>query len=208
MHYDVQFGITKQTFEPQFGVINNISDGGYERGYATGYEEGKVEYSDLFYAYVSGEIGTYSNETQTTIRAYAFYDCIKLEQVDLPLLKNVPTYCFGRCQSLTRLVFPSITGALNTHSFNGCLRLEYLDVGKASNIANYSFYNCRALRTLIIRTEKVCTVAGVDVFTQTPIAKGTGFIYVPDNLVEQYKTATNWSTYAAQIRPISELPQE
>ena len=31
------------------------------------------------------------------------------------------------------------------------------------------------------------------------------YFYVPDNLVDSYKAATNWSTYANQIRPISEL---
>ena len=40
------------------------------------------------------------------------------------------------------------------------------------------------------------------------IIRGTGYIYVQDNLVEQYKSATNWSTYADQIKPLSELPQE
>mgnify|MGYP000472681990 CR=1 FL=1 len=29
-------------------------------------------------------------------------------------------------------------------------------------------------------------------------------IYVPDDSVEAYKTATNWSNYADRIRPISE----
>ena len=31
------------------------------------------------------------------------------------------------------------------------------------------------------------------------------FFYVPDDLVDSYKEATNWSTYADQIKPISEL---
>ena len=30
------------------------------------------------------------------------------------------------------------------------------------------------------------------------------YIYVPDDLVENYKTATNWSVYASQIKPLSE----
>ena len=34
---------------------------------------------------------------------------------------------------------------------------------------------------------------------------GTDYIYVPDNLVDGFKIATNWSTYATQIKPISEL---
>ncbi|WP_368315358.1 hypothetical protein, partial [Parabacteroides distasonis] len=29
-------------------------------------------------------------------------------------------------------------------------------------------------------------------------------IYVPDEAVETYKTATNWSAYASRIKPISE----
>lgn len=35
------------------------------------------------------------------------------------------------------------------------------------------------------------------------IIGGTGYIYVPDESVDAYKTATNWSTYAAQIKPIN-----
>lgn len=33
-------------------------------------------------------------------------------------------------------------------------------------------------------------------------------IYVPDHLVDAYKTATNWSLYATYIKPQSEMPQE
>ena len=42
-------------------------------------------------------------------------------------------------------------------------------------------------------------------FNNSSISTRTGYIYVPDNLVDSYKTATNWSTYANQIKPISEL---
>jgi hypothetical protein len=51
-------------------------------------------------------------------------------------------------------------------------------------------------------------LGNVNVFSSSAIANGTGFVYVPDNLVEKYKTATNWSTYASQIKPMSELPEE
>lgn len=33
-------------------------------------------------------------------------------------------------------------------------------------------------------------------------------IYVPDNLVDAYKEATNWSSYASRIYPLSEAPYE
>ena len=44
-------------------------------------------------------------------------------------------------------------------------------------------------------------------FNSTPIASGTGYIYVPAALVDNYKAATNWSTYANQIRAIEDYPE-
>lgn len=40
----------------------------------------------------------------------------------------------------------------------------------------------------------------------TPMKSGTGYIYVPAALVDSYKAATNWSTYADQIRAIEDYP--
>ena len=34
----------------------------------------------------------------------------------------------------------------------------------------------------------------------------TGYIYVPRALVNSYKAATNWSTFASQIRAIEDYP--
>ncbi len=51
----------------------------------------------------------------------------------------------------------------------------------------------------------VPTLSNSNAFANTPIAQGTGYIYVPDNLVASFKTATNWSTYASQIKGVSEL---
>ena len=39
----------------------------------------------------------------------------------------------------------------------------------------------------------------------TTIEKATGYVYVPDDMVDTYKSATNWSTYASQIKGMSEL---
>ena len=68
--------------------------------------------------------------------------------------------------------------------------------------------DAKQLHTLIIRTPAVCKMSFADNFANTPIASGEGYVYVPDELVEQYKVATNWTTYANQIKPISELPEE
>jgi len=52
----------------------------------------------------------------------------------------------------------------------------------------------------------------VSVLSTTPFPLSSGAltngntcpIYVPDDAVDTYKTATNWSAYASRIKPISE----
>ena len=83
------------------------------------------------------------------------------------------------------------------------------------------FQECYSLKTVILRnTEKVATAENSSLFascyhilgtvneTYNPEGLKDGYIYVPDALVDSYKTATNWSTYADQIKPLSELPTE
>ena len=61
------------------------------------------------------------------------------------------------------------------------------------------------LKTLILpNPEKTVTLSGWGWFGGTPIASGTGYIYVPSTLVETYKTATNWSTFANQFRALED----
>jgi hypothetical protein len=77
----------------------------------------------------------------------------------------------------------------------------------ATSIGDYAFSNCAALTVLILRSETMCTLSATTVFNNTPIKSGgTGFIYVPRALVDSYKAATNWSTYASQFRAIEDYP--
>lgn len=130
---------------------------------------------------VSRTITEYANDTRTEIGAYAFYYCKSLHTVNCPKVSVLESACFGYCTALQRIEFP------------------------VNNIYTKTFDNCSKLDTLIIRYNGVCRLRATDAFRSTPIANGTGYIYVPDDLVDSYKTATNWTTYANQIKPISEL---
>ena len=96
--------------------------------------------------------------------------------------------------------------------FNYCSKLPKIDLSPlySAKITNSGqmFYYCSALTTVIIDNENVFPMTNVNMFTGTPIESGTGYVYVPDNLVDTYKTATNWSTYADQIKPLSEYVGE
>ena len=72
------------------------------------------------------------------------------------------------------------------------------------NVGAYAFAYCESLSVVILRSTTMATLADTNAFESTPIADGTGYIYVPAELVDGYKE--NWSTYADQIRAIEDYP--
>ena len=91
-------------------------------------------------------------------------------------------------------------------SFMGCSNLAKIDFDVLEEMKDADFYECSALTAVIIRSPAVCTMSTSNAFKLTPIASGTGYIYVPAALVDSYKAATNWSVYADQIRAIEAYP--
>ena len=140
----------------------------------------------------------------TTISTYAFYSCTHLTTFNAPKVTTLGTYAFY-CAPIFNINFPLATKI--PHScFYRCIFLETADFGVAQSIDAQAFKEGASLEKLILRkTDSICTLANVSAFTDSLIDYGTGYVYVPDNLVDSYKSATNWSTYADQIKPLSEL---
>lgn len=44
MKLEMKFTESNQSFAPRFGEVNSVSDGGFDRGYAEGYNKGKDEF--------------------------------------------------------------------------------------------------------------------------------------------------------------------
>ena len=72
-------------------------------------------------------------------------------------------------------------------AFAKCNNLKLADFSALTSIETVAFFNCSALSALIIRSTTRCCLNGTNAFTGTPIANGTGYIYVPSSLVEDYK---------------------
>lgn len=141
----------------------------------------------------------------TSIGGNVFNNCSKLRSVHLPALKSMGVMAFYSCSSLETIEFPSLT-ATGSQGMRNCTKLVKADLGKSTSLAALFFGGCTALETLIIRTPTLCTLGATSAISDTKIAKGTGYVYVPSALVDSYKAATNWSTYAAQIRAIEDYP--
>lgn len=141
-----------------------------------------------------------------TIGGSAFYQCSALTTIDMPNVKSIGGNSFRYCQLSAVVKFPKLT-AMSSYAFQGCTSMEYVDINVAPSIGVYAFYGCTKLETIVIRkTDKLVTLGNTtNTLTNTLIESGTGYIYVPDALVDSYKTATNWVTFANQIKPLSEL---
>lgn len=106
----------------------------------------------------------------------AFFENYELTEVNLPNLENIGLMGFMNCFALEEIELPSIT-----------------------DIPTQCFFDCKSLTSLILSSPTMTTLGATNAFTGTPIASGEGYIYVPAELVDTYKSATNWQTYANQI---------
>lgn len=121
-------------------------------------------------------------------------------------ITSIEDYGFYRCSKLTTVDFSAVT-AIDSSAFGYCSSLTKVDFSVARWIGGKVFTQCSKLTSLILRnTEKVCTLTNSSAFSSTPIASGKGYIYVPKALVDSYKAASDWSTYADQIRAIEDYP--
>ena len=153
-------------------------------------------------AIVSGTITDYTNDRVTSIGDYRFYRCASLTSVDLPAVTSIGDFAIDGCSNLTSANLPAATSIGNS-VFYFCVKLTSANLPAVTSIETSAFQGCLELTSLILRvTTQVCTLSSANAFSNTPIASGTGYIYVPAALVDSYKTATNWTTYANQFRAL------
>lgn len=190
-----------------------IVDGG---GGGTDAEDGIIERT----------VDEYTNDRVTKVGDYAFYGCTALTEISFPSVTGIGDHAFYGCDSMVTVSFP-VTGVIYSNAFDGCVALTEISFPVAESIGNYAFNGCNKLTTanfpavvsiylnafrgcstmtalIIGNVNQVCYLSNSNAFTDTPISNGTGYIYVPDALVDSYKAASNWSTYAKQIKPLSE----
>lgn len=108
-----------------------------------------------------------------------FKGCINL--VDVMLLGKTHTSTFEGCTGITSILYPSTATS-----------------GLYANL----FKDCANLKTLILKPDTVLPLNDLSAFTG---CHADLRIYVPADLVDTYRAATNWSTIADKIHEINDL---
>lgn len=147
---------------------------------------------------VHSEPYTFENEDVVSLKTNAFYEDYQILNVILPNLKKIEPYTFYMARSLKKVKCVSAT-SIGLNAFQQCRALETIDIAGGGTIESLS-RSGGLPKTIVIRSaEKVTPVSGLSDWGGSLTS-----IYVADELVEQYKTATNWSSKADKIKPLSE----
>lgn len=112
---------------------------------------------------------------------------------------NLVTIEFPNC---AKNVGASYRG-MGSMCFYGDTKLEMVDIGFCQSIGGNAFYNATKIRTIIMRrTDAIVTLPNWNTNTMNGIYNNPteSTIYVPNDLISTYQTATNWSSaYTAGV---------
>lgn len=174
--------------------------------------------------------GDYENDRVTTVGASSFSGCVALTSMSFPnaiIVASMPGSRSGgvlndlellnipvaetlsvdiKSTKLRVIDLPRVSSMHGSHyKFTGNALLEIVYFGKPIyGMWNKWFRYMSTLKAIVFRGDILSTMGWGDTFAESTITSGTGYIYVPRALVESYKTATNWSQHADQIRAIED----
>ena len=116
-----------------------------------------------------------SNGITTLNSTNAFYTCFGLREAYISTaVTSIKGSTFYQCYSLSKLVIPASVTTIATKAFSGCYGMK-----------EYHF-----------KSTTVPTLDNTDAFANM---QSDCVIYVPSAKLNDYKTASNWSTYAGQM---------
>lgn len=145
-----------------------------------------------------------------SIGTYTFYTLLSFERIiSLGGISTLPDQTFAGMQYSTSITIPEGITKINNYVFSQSgqsdaqNKLSFVDLpSTVTSIGNNTFLY-RHIKTWIVRAVTPPTLG-----TQTFRYGSIGSIYVPDESVETYKAATNWSAWASKIHPLSEYVED
>ena len=133
----------------------------------------------------------------------AFASCSKLGTVTIPnSVTSIGQGAFQNCTGLGTVTISNSVTTIAPTTFSNCTSLKAVTIpASVTSIGNQAFYRCSSLETVTIYAQS-CSLANANAFNNTTNLTN---IYVFSNVVDDYKKASNWSTYESKIQAIPAL---
>lgn len=206
--------------------ITEIGESGFYYAFCDLYGDGtgvNLDFASLTHIRSSGfannKYETISAPLLTTLDDKAMQFNFGCDTLYLPSATSIGKSCFSD-SSFKEINLPLVT-TLKENEFHFCKYLEKIDLASLVDIQNPSYYSvfgyCKKLTALILRSNTLVKLADKDGLvgyitdTETPLSpaytgNNPGYIYVPKALIEEYRTATNWTVFADKFRAIEDYP--
>lgn len=146
-------------------------------------------------------------ESMVSIGVSAFYGCDNLARVVIPnSVVNIDNNAFYRCYNLTELTLSNTITTIKSATFQQCYRLSNIILSdNITSIEESAFASCDSILCYdFTKHTTIPTLSSKSAFSGINVACK---IYVPDDLYDEWITATNWATYANHIYKASEMSQ-
>lgn len=135
----------------------------------------------------------------TSIGESAFQGCKALTSVNIPNATSIGAYTFRGCSSLVSVNIPNAT-SIKGDAFDSCSSLSNIDLPNVTSISGNAFIGC-PIENMYLRSKTMCSCSGALGFSS---ASSLG-IYVPESLIDSYKTATVWNIYASVFKTLESI---
>ena len=134
----------------------------------------------------------------TSIGDYVFNNCSSLVSVIIGnSVTSIGNGVLYYCYSLASVSIPNSVTSIGTYAFNNCYSLASVSIpNSVTSIGSSAFAYCYGMAIYdFTKHTSVPTLSNTNTFT----IPSDCVIKVPSSLLEEWKAATNWSTYASQI---------
>ena len=135
----------------------------------------------------------------TSIGSSAFGSCQSLASITIPDgVTSIGSSAFGSCQSFASITIPDGVTSIGDYAFGSCKSLASITIPDGvTSIGSSAFYNCYGMRYYDFSScTTIPALLNNSAFNNIP---ADCQIRVPASLVDAWKAATNWSTYANRI---------